>query len=64
MHTVTKQRNALTSNKELKSSSNNRTGKKAIHRKSSRLVLISKNVFSVINMQEDEDAAVRPDVWN
>ncbi|MBI1781239.1 MAG: hypothetical protein HYR66_07690 [Sphingobacteriales bacterium] len=64
MHTVTKQRNSVAENKELKIISSNKRGKKPTYRKSSKLVLISKNLFAVINMQEDEDAAVRPDVWN
>jgi ribosome-binding ATPase YchF (GTP1/OBG family) len=64
MHTVTKQRNSLAENKEIKITNNNKRDKKTTYRKSSKLVMISKNVFAVINMQEDEDAAVRPDVWN
>lgn len=32
--------------------------------KPSKYSLGFKSRFTVINMQEDEDAAVRPDIWN
>lgn len=64
METVLKERKITLSKKQRIATLNKRETKKQLQGKNAKLLVDYSNQFAVFNMQEDEDAAVRADVWN